>query len=74
MDTQKITLDLLATGLTQQELAALVPCSQSLIAAFASGARGKQPSMVIGNSLLKLHRSRCTKPRNDRGQSVTHAA
>jgi len=59
MNIKQTVRDLLATGLTQHELAALVPCSQSLIAAFAAGTRGKQPSMLIGNSLVRLHQTRC---------------
>ena len=59
MDTKQTVLDLLATGITQKELADMVPCSQSLIAAFANGTRGKQPSMVIGNQLLSLHKKLC---------------
>lgn len=61
MDTKQTVLDLLATGVTQQELADMVPCSQSLIAAFANGTRGKQPSMHIGNQLLRLHKKLCGK-------------
>jgi len=80
MDTQKTVLELLATGLTQQELADLVPCSQSLIAAFANGTRGKQTSMQIGNSLLRLHGARCEKAkrggsqRNAKNRSTTPIA
>lgn len=59
MDTQKITRELLETGLTQQELAALVPCSQPTIAAYANGKRGSKPSFLVGSRLLELHRERC---------------
>ena len=59
MDTQKITRELLDTGLTQQELAALIPCSQSTIAAFRNGTRGAKPSFAIGSRLAELHRERC---------------
>jgi len=59
MDTQKITRELLGTGLTQQELADLVPCSQPTIAAYANGKRGSKPSFLVGSRLLVLHRERC---------------
>jgi len=59
MDTQKITSELLASGLTQQELAALVPCGQSTSAAYLSGARGARPSKQIGDRLEFLHAERC---------------
>ena len=59
MDTQKITSELLASGLTQQELADLVPCGQSTIAAYLAGTRGSRPSMQIGGRLEQLHKERC---------------
>lgn len=59
MDTKKTVEQLLATGLTQAQLADLVPCSQSLIAAFVGGTRGKQTSFVIVDRLKKLHKARC---------------
>lgn len=59
MDTQKITRELLETGLTQQELAALIPCSQPTIAAYANGKRGSKPSFNVASRLLELHRERC---------------
>ena len=62
MDPQKITQDLLATGLTQQQLADLASCSQSTINAFAGGRRGLRPSLAIGMRLLTLHQDRCSPP------------
>lgn len=62
MDPQKITQDLLATGLTQQQLADLALCSQSTINAFAGGRRGLRPSLAIGMRLLALHQDRCAQP------------
>lgn len=59
MDTKKITRDLLESGLTQQELADLVPCGQSTIAAYLAGTRGKQLSKAIGDRLEQLHAERC---------------
>lgn len=58
MDIQKITAELIATGLTQQELAGLVPCSQPTISHFLKGSRGARPTMLIGSRLLDLHRER----------------
>ena len=59
MDTQNITSDLIKSGLTQQQLADLVPCSQSLIAAYLAGKRGARPSKLIGDRLEQLHAERC---------------
>jgi transcriptional regulator with XRE-family HTH domain len=59
MDTQKITSDLIASGLTQQQLADLVPCAQSTIAAYLAGTRGARPSKQIGDRLEELHAERC---------------
>lgn len=61
MDTQKITSDLIASGLTQQQLADLVPCAQSTIAAYLAGTRGARPSKQIGDRLEELHTERCGK-------------
>lgn len=59
MDTQKITAELLATGLTQKQLADKVPCSQAAINAFSRGIRGRRPTFAIGQRLLDLHRELC---------------
>lgn len=59
MDTKKITADLIGTGLTQQELADLVPCSQSAICSLLSGKRGTRPSYAIAKRLDELHAERC---------------
>lgn len=61
MDPQKIVTELLATELTQQELAELVPCSQSIISAFLNGKRGQRVSLVLGERLIALHSKRCAK-------------
>lgn len=58
MDIQKITAELIATGLTQEALATLANCSQPTISAFLKGSRGSRPSLSIGNRLLELHRDR----------------
>lgn len=62
MDTQKITSDLIKSGLTQQQLADLVPCGQSTIAAYLKGTRGARPSKLIGDRLEQLHADRCEGP------------
>lgn len=59
MDTQKITADLIASGLTQQALADLIPCGQSTIAAYLAGTRGSRPSKFMGDRLEQLHAERC---------------
>ena len=61
MDAKTITSEILASGLTQQELAEKVPCSQSLISALIRGERGTRLSFQIGQSLLKIHKQRCKK-------------
>lgn len=65
MDTQKITSELLASGLTQQELASMARCSQSLISALVRGERGARLSFEIGNRLINLHKRRCPKRKDD---------
>jgi predicted transcriptional regulator len=59
MDTKKYTSDLIATGLTQQELADRLECSQSTIAAYLNGTRGRNLSKAIGDKLERLHRKLC---------------
>lgn len=59
MDAQKITNELLATGLKEHELAALAGCSQSTINAFRHGKRGTRPSLEIGTNLMRIHQERC---------------
>lgn len=59
MDIQKITCELLATGLTQQQLADKVPCSQSTVNAFAHGNRGSRPTLRIGMRFIELHAELC---------------
>jgi predicted transcriptional regulator len=74
MDTQKITSDLIKSGLTQQQLADLVPCGQSTIAAYLAGTRGARPSKQIGDRLEQLHAERCLpmKPNAARRRRVTN--
>ena len=61
MDTKKITEELLATGLTQQALADMVPCSQAAISAFSRGSRGRRTTLVMGLRLIALHKELCGK-------------
>lgn len=60
MDFKKIISELLSSGLTQQELASLVPCSQSLISALLRGERGSRLSFQVGQGLVAIHRERCS--------------
>lgn len=72
MDTQKTVSDLLNTGLTQQQLADLVPCSQSTINAYLKGERGARPSWEIGQRLNDLHQERCAiTPKAERHRSTS---
>lgn len=63
MDIQKIVSELLESGLTQQELADLVPCQQSTISSYLKGTRGKRPSFEIGLRIIDLHKQRCLRNR-----------
>jgi len=63
MDTQTIVKELLATGLSQTELAKLAGCSPNTITQYASGVRGQRPSFAIGTKLLSLHKARCRNRR-----------
>jgi transcriptional regulator with XRE-family HTH domain len=58
LDIKQIVSDLLATGLTQQQLADLAQCSQAAINAFLKGNRGLRPSLAIGQRLIDLHKER----------------
>ncbi|WP_321953140.1 helix-turn-helix domain-containing protein [Paraburkholderia bannensis] len=59
MDTQRIVSDIIGSGLTQTELASLVPCGQSTISFFLRGKRGKRVSKLIGDRLQAIHAERC---------------
>lgn len=56
MNTQKQVTEILETGIKQRDLAALVPCSPSLISALFLGERGKNISFAIGTRLAELHK------------------
>jgi len=62
---QIIVSDLIATGLTQQELADMVPCGQSTISAYLKGNRGTNPSYQIGKQLEVLHKKFCSKKKSN---------
>lgn len=66
MDMKKIVSELLSTGLTQQQLADLVPCKQPTINAFLHGKRGKRPTLDIGRGLLALYSERVEKRKPSR--------
>ena len=59
MNIQNVITELRATGLTQQALADLVPCSQSTINAYENGTRSKRPAFDIVSKLIALHAARC---------------
>ncbi|MYM34900.1 helix-turn-helix domain-containing protein [Duganella sp. FT94W] len=59
MNIKTAITELRATGLTQQALADLVPCSQSTINAYENGNRATRPSFSIVSKLLELHAERC---------------
>jgi predicted transcriptional regulator len=69
MNPQTIVADILATGLTQTQLAKLVPCSQSQISSLLTGARGNRISKEIGDSLERLHVELCSLRKRDRRNS-----
>jgi len=59
MDSQKTVSALLATGLTQIELAALVPCGQSTISSLKNGTRGVRISHKLACRLEAVYDAVC---------------
>lgn len=57
MNIQSIVQDLLASGLTQTEIAAKCDCAQSRISEIANG-RAANVSFALGTALVALHKSR----------------
>jgi transcriptional regulator with XRE-family HTH domain len=55
MDMKTTVEQILATGITQADLAGRVPCSQALISAFLQGKRGQNVTYLIGSRLNELH-------------------
>lgn len=56
---QKIVIDLLESGMTQQQLASRCGCDQSYISFVKRGEVQGDVRYGIGNALLKLHKQRC---------------
>ena len=56
MTAQQKIVEILDSGLTQQQVAGLIGCSQSLISALKKGRRGAHISKEIGDSLDRLHK------------------
>ena len=59
MNWKLIVSELLATGLTQQQLAELAGCSQNMISDLRLGKKGERLGYSIGKSLVDLHQERC---------------
>lgn len=59
MNWKNIVTELLATGLTQQQLADLAGCSQNMISDLYLGKKGERLGYSIGKSLVDLHQERC---------------
>ncbi|KVV50143.1 hypothetical protein WK90_32635 [Burkholderia cepacia] len=60
MDIQIAITELLRSGLTQTQLAGMIPCSQSLVSAFLNGTRGARTSHKIASRIVELHGERVT--------------
>lgn len=57
MDIQIAIAELLRSGLTQAQLAGMIPCSQSLVSALLNGTRGARTSHKIASRVVELHSS-----------------
>jgi predicted transcriptional regulator len=66
MSPQTTVAEILASGLTQMELASLVPCSQSAVSSLLTGARGARISKRIGDRLEEIHFERCVKRKSSK--------
>lgn len=53
---QTIITDLQERGMTQQEIADAIPCSQNYISDLSRGIKGKRLSYEIAQGLLALHK------------------
>lgn len=62
VDWKKVVADVEESGLTQNEIAELVGCSQPYISQLKTGVR-KKVDFDIGRSLEKLHKDRCGRRR-----------
>lgn len=66
MDLQTIATEIISTGLTQQQLADLIPCHQTTINAILKGRRGlKNPSARISDRLREIYAARCAPDTSD---------
>lgn len=75
MDWKKLTQDLIASGLTQVEIANRVGCSQPTIAQLASGAQ-RDVRWTYGEKLRSLHRKVVGRRKSelaDSAQEASHA-
>lgn len=63
MDIQITVKEILATGVTQNELAVKLKCSQALVSAFVTGKRGASVRYDIGKRLEAIHKEVLRKRR-----------
>lgn len=59
MNPKKTVSAILESGLTQAQLALMVPCAQSSISYLATGKRGKRISKFVGDRLEQIYEERC---------------
>ena len=59
LTTQSKVLAILASGITQCELAKMIKCSQPTIATYAAGTRGENISMRFGVALDEVYKKQC---------------
>lgn len=70
MNPQTTVAEILATGLTQQQLADIVPCSQAAVSSLLTGHRGNRISKHIGDRLEAIHLERCAKTTRRRAKKT----
>ncbi|MDR1647874.1 MAG: hypothetical protein LBR88_07565 [Zoogloeaceae bacterium] len=58
MNFKNIVSEIVASDMTQREIAAAVDTTQAHVSCLLSGKR-KQPNWRLGDALLRLHRERC---------------
>lgn len=73
MDWKKLTQDLIASGLTQVEIANRVGCSQPTIAQLASGAQ-RDVRWTYGEKLRSLHRKVVGRRKSDLADAAQQEA
>lgn len=74
MNPQTTVAEILATGLTQMQLASLVPCSQAAVSSLLTGVRGNRISKQIGDRLEAIHSERCPPKKRTRKQPAKVSA